>query len=88
MNKFIVLTRWLPTLLSAIHEKPLINSALGFDSYLVSRFDPGTRTETETESETGIGSGGGSACYFCSDIVAAGNSKMRRPLDEQCTVTR
>jgi ubiquitin-like modifier-activating enzyme ATG7 len=48
----------------------LINSALGFDSYLVSRQDQS------------------SACYFCSDIVSAANSRQKRPLDEQCTVTR
>lgn len=62
--------RWLPTLLCKAKAKPIINSALGFDSYLTMHHNDGM------------------GCYFCNDIVAATNSRQRRPLDEQCTVTR
>jgi ubiquitin-like modifier-activating enzyme ATG7 len=68
--------RWFPTLLASTYGKPCINAALGFDSYVV--------------SHNGITSadGAGVGCYFCTDIVAAGNSQRDRTLDEQCTVTR
>ncbi|ORX62340.1 E1-like protein-activating [Hesseltinella vesiculosa] len=66
-------SRWLPTLLARIHDKLVMNAALGFDSYVVMRH--GTPTN-------GLG------CYYCHDIVAPTDSLKDRTLDQQCTVTR
>ncbi|ORE09599.1 E1-like protein-activating enzyme Gsa7p/Apg7p [Rhizopus microsporus var. microsporus] len=66
-------SRWLPTLIGTKLNKWIINSALGFDSYLVMRH--GTR-----QNQMG--------CYFCNDIVAPTDSLTDRTLDQQCTVTR
>ena len=71
-------SRWLPTVMAASHDKPLINAALGLDSWLVMRHGGGRDT-----SQTGrLG------CYFCNDVVAPENSTKNRTLDQQCTVTR
>ena len=70
-------SRWLPTLLATAHDKPVINSALGFDSYVVMRH--GLRTQKPDER---VG------CYFCNDVVAPIDSLTARTLDQQCTVTR
>ncbi|CAG0899101.1 unnamed protein product [Darwinula stevensoni] len=75
-------SRWLPTLLGAVHQKLVITAALGFDSFLVMRH--GLKT-------CSVDPGGDSpplACYFCGDVVAPGNSMKARTLDQQCTVTR
>ncbi|KAL3917909.1 MAG: hypothetical protein SGILL_004491, partial [Bacillariaceae sp.] len=74
-------SRWLPTLMAAAHDKPMINAALGLDSWLVMRHGGG---ETGGESEAGMRLG----CYFCNDVVAPENSTKNRTLDQQCTVTR
>jgi ubiquitin-like modifier-activating enzyme ATG7 len=85
--------RWLPTLQCAAYQKPLINAALGFDSYLVMHSnteslsqnldkEPSELMRDETSSPHHLG------CYFCNDIIAGSNSRSGRPLDEQCTVTR
>jgi ubiquitin-like modifier-activating enzyme ATG7 len=68
-------SRWLPTLMAAVHDKVLINAALGLDSWLVMRHGGGS-------------SKGRVGCYFCNDIVAPENSTRHRSLDQQCTVTR
>jgi len=89
--------RWLPTVLCRAHEKLIITSALGFDSYLVMHhgdyashhLNAGTAAGGAAAAAGTAGSGSSSAgCYFCSDIVGARNSQQDRSLDQQCTVTR
>lgn len=48
-------SRWFPTLLATRQQKLVINSALGFDTYLVMRHGSNINQ---------LG------CYFCNDIVA------------------
>eukprot|EP00013_Stygamoeba_regulata_P013848 CAMPEP_0177687768 /NCGR_PEP_ID=MMETSP0447-20121125/34313_1 /TAXON_ID=0 /ORGANISM="Stygamoeba regulata, Strain BSH-02190019" /LENGTH=239 /DNA_ID=CAMNT_0019198049 /DNA_START=151 /DNA_END=866 /DNA_ORIENTATION=- len=68
-------SRWLPTVMCFAANKPVINIALGSDSYLVMRYG------TESDSQR-LG------CYFCNDVVVPQDSTSRRTLDQQCTVTR
>lgn len=78
-------SRWLPTVMALATDTPLINSALGLDSWLVMRHGPSSSllSSKATASEaTKLG------CYFCSDVVAPENSTRDRTLDQQCTVTR
>ncbi|XP_050433414.1 ubiquitin-like modifier-activating enzyme ATG7 [Adelges cooleyi] len=73
-------SRWLPTMLSTLHNKLAITAALGFDSYLVIRH--GTKLQSASSETTKLG------CYFCNDVTAPGNSSVDKTLDQQCTVTR
>lgn len=66
-------TRWLPSVLGRLHNKIVINAALGFDSYLVMRHG---------NDDDKLG------CYFCNDILAPSDSLTDRTLDQMCTVTR
>ncbi|KAI8890848.1 E1-like protein-activating enzyme Gsa7p/Apg7p [Backusella circina FSU 941] len=66
-------SRWFPTMLATKMNKIVINSALGFDTYLVMRHG---------SKKNNLG------CYFCNDIVAPTDSLTERTLDQQCTVTR
>lgn len=79
----------------AAYGKLLINSALGFDTYLVMRHGlDTTEVAAPASSHEGTSSSNPSVptsklgCYFCNDIVAATNSQKDRSLDQQCTVTR
>jgi ubiquitin-like modifier-activating enzyme ATG7 len=67
-------SRWLPTVMAKASNKPLINAALGLDSWLVMRHGGNKKDRL--------------GCYFCNDVVAPENSTNNRTLDQQCTVTR
>lgn len=67
--------RWLPTLISKAENKTVINTAIGFDSYVVIKHG-----DMDKDAEHG--------CYYCSDIVAPLDSLSNKTLDQMCTVTR
>lgn len=84
-------SRWLPTLLGALHRKLTFSVALGFDSYVVIRHGFGLPGSEDFNVEGRVMQqipGDQLACYFCSDVVAPGDSTQDRTLDQQCTVTR
>lgn len=85
---------------SNLHSQIILNSALGFDTYLVMRH--GARAKTTPSGHQRLG------CYYCNDIVAPADvrcsslhvkhsfgrlslilqSLTDRTLDQMCTVTR
>ena len=74
-------SRWLPTLIAAAEKKLVINSALGFDSFLVMRHGvKSALSNTESvEAQRSLNSEIPSSqlgCYFCNDIVAPGNVSL------------
>jgi len=89
-------SRWLPTLLAAVHNKLALTVALGFDDFVIIRHgsNPPPKQQSTTSDDLSIQSGGrelsGSflGCYFCNDVTAPGNSTSDRALDQQCTISR
>lgn len=78
-------SRWLPTVLCKSMHKLCINTALGFDTFVVMRhgnIPPANSETTINPSDIELG------CYFCNDVIAPVNSLRDRTLDQQCTVTR
>jgi ubiquitin-like modifier-activating enzyme ATG7 len=76
-------SRWLPTVLSHIHNKICMTVALGFETFLAMRHGLSEENhDKDLNGETRLG------CYFCNDTVAPRNSTQDRTLDQQCTVTR
>ncbi|KAJ2609738.1 Autophagy protein 7 [Coemansia sp. RSA 1365] len=88
-------SRWLPTMLGALHRKLVLCVALGFDSFVAMRH--GVISDYDCKAG-GSGNAGSTAqdvqdverlgCYFCNDVVAPTDSLADRTLDQQCTVTR
>ena len=75
-------SRWLPTVISAVHSKICMTIALGFETFLVMRHGLPPMVHNPIVNGDRLG------CYFCNDVVAPRNSISDRTLDQQCTVSR
>jgi len=93
-------SRWLPSLLCAASEAPpklAVTAALGFDTFVVMRHGVrdaptrethGVHDAQDTPAAVAAPPPVRLGCYFCSDVVAPGDSTADRALDQQCTVAR
>jgi ubiquitin-like modifier-activating enzyme ATG7 len=86
-------SRWLPTVLSAAKDKPCVNVALGFDTFVIMRHGLSPPLTPPAAGAAGGGHGDSAGgpnlgCYFCNDVVAPMDSTRNRTLDQQCTATR
>lgn len=79
-------SRWLPTVIGAAKNKIVLNSALGFDTFLVMRHGPRASAVPPPTAKSANNPRLG--CYYCNDIVAPKDSLTDRTLDQMCTVTR
>ncbi len=69
-------SRWLPTVMSVVHDKICLTVALGFETFLAMRHGlSGSKHNNEVNGER-LG------CYFCNDVVAPRNSIADRTLDQ------
>ena len=68
-------SRWLPTVLAGVHNKPCFTIALGFETFVVMRH--GLPAAVHDDSVNGARLG----CYFCNDVVAPSNTIADRTLD-------
>lgn len=81
-------SRWLPTVMGKCMGKIVMNSALGFDTYVVMRHGVKPDKFEVAAGGDGVGKGEELGCYYCNDVVAPGDSLTNATLDQQCTVTR
>lgn len=77
-------SRWLPTVMGAVKGKLVMNTALGFDTFVAMRHGANPSQQSQKPNGGGVRLG----CYFCNDIVAPTDSLTDRTLDQMCTVTR
>lgn len=75
-------SRWLPTVMGAVKGKLVMNTALGFDTFVAMRHGANPTQQIQSQSSSRLG------CYFCNDVVAPTDSLTDRTLDQMCTVTR
>jgi ubiquitin-like modifier-activating enzyme ATG7 len=68
-------SRWLPTVISSVHNKICLTIALGFETFLVMRHGLAPLTHNYETNGERLG------CYFCNDVVAPRNSLADRTLD-------
>lgn len=84
--------RWMPTIIAAACGTPVMNVALGFDTYVVMRHGVPSASLSRSNAVGKVDHAEVTpavlGCYFCSDVVAPTDSLSFRALDEQCTVTR
>jgi len=68
-------SRWLPTVMSMVHNKTCLTIALGFETFLAMRHGLSATAHDPSIHGDRLG------CYFCNDIVAPRNSVSDRTLD-------